>query len=85
MQLTIDTQKDSHAEIRQAIKLLMSLVSDREVYTNEEPKDSIFSNEKSPAADAFADMFGSAGKDSCSELNVPKEEKKKKLGGIELY
>ncbi|MBW2978850.1 hypothetical protein KY304_01940 [Candidatus Woesearchaeota archaeon] len=88
MQLTIDTQKDSHAEIRRAIRMLMSLVGDKEVYTNEEPKTGIFSSEKSPAGDAFADMFGSSDKkdDDYSELNVPKQEKKEeKSSGIELY
>ncbi|MBN1644876.1 hypothetical protein JW851_02445 [Candidatus Woesearchaeota archaeon] len=90
MQLTIDTQKDSHAEIRKAIRMLMSLVGDKEVYTNEAPKDSIFGEDKSPAANAFADMFGSSPKkdDGFSELNIPEEEKKEKeekAKGIEFY
>lgn len=84
MQLTIDTQKDSHAEIRKAIRMLMSLVGDKEVYTNEEPKS--FAPEQSPAADAFADMFA-APKDNDSELNIPREEEKQeeKEKGVELY
>lgn len=90
MQLTIDTQKDSHAEIRKAIRMLMSLVGEKQVYTNEEPKtQGIFSEEKSPASDAFADMFSTPtdkkDDDNYSELNIPVEEKKEEPSGIELY
>jgi hypothetical protein len=96
MQLTIDTQKDSHAEIRKAIRMLMSLVGEKEVYTNEVPKtQGIFSEEKSPATDAFADMFSTPtdkkeDDDNYSELNIPQEEskeekKEEKKEGIELY
>jgi len=35
MKITIDTKEDSHVEIRKAIKLLMGLVGDKEVFTNE--------------------------------------------------
>ncbi|MBD3361254.1 hypothetical protein GF358_00520 [Candidatus Woesearchaeota archaeon] len=89
MQLTIDTQKDSHAEIRKAVRMLMSMIGDKEVYTNEVPKaQGIFGEDKPPATDAFANMFGSndANKDEYSELNVPDEEKKEdKPQKIELY
>ena len=66
----------------------MSLLGDKEVYTNEVPKtEGIFSEEKSPATDAFADMFSTPAEkkddnDNYSELNIPVEEKKE---GIELY
>jgi hypothetical protein len=93
MQLTIDTQKDSHAEIRKAVRMLMSLLGDKEVYTNEEPKtQGIFSEEKSPATDAFAvsaPVDKKEDDDNYSELNIPveekKEEEKEKPEGIELY
>jgi len=81
MQLSIDTQRDSHAEIRKAIRMLMSLVGEKEVYTNEAPKTGVFNGEKSPAADAFAGMFGSNNNKTASE----KEEKKEIPEGIELY
>jgi hypothetical protein len=92
MQLTIDTQKDSHAEIRKAIRMLMSLVGEKKVYTNEVPKtQGIFSEEKFPASDAFANMFSTPSKDKedndgFSEINVePEEKKEEKKKGIELY
>lgn len=85
MQITIDTQRDSHADIRKAVRMIMSLVGDKEVCTNEEPKGSVFSEEKSSAADAFANLFGSSEKDGYPELTIPKKDKKEGFGGIELY
>ena len=35
MKITIDTKHDSHIEIRKAIRLLYSLIGEKEVYTNE--------------------------------------------------
>lgn len=37
MELKIDTNKDSEEHIRQAIKLLHSLISDKEMFSNEVP------------------------------------------------
>jgi hypothetical protein len=84
MQLTIDTQKDSHSEIRKAIRMLMSLVGNKEVYTNEPPKDSIFDSDSSgPAANDFADMFNASQKGEVSES--PSEKKKKLDLDLEFY
>ena len=85
MQLSIDTQRDSHAEIRKAIRMLMSLVGEKEVYTNEAPKTGVFNEEKSPAADAFAGMFGSNNNNNNNKTASEKEEKKEIPEGIELY
>ena len=84
MQLTIDTQKDSQEEIRKAIRLLMSLVGEKEIYTNEAPKDSAFGADSSPSAGAFVDLFNivSDKKDS----SEPKQELKEDDGSsIQFY
>ena len=74
MQIKIDTKEDSHEDIRKIIRMLSSLVGDREVFTNKQPAN-IFdssssdlsvdsSSESSPdispePTNAFASMFGS--------------------------
>lgn len=75
MQLTIDTQKDSHNEIRKAIRLLMSLVGEKDVYTNEVPKaDSAFGSDSNPSTGAFVDLFNSAPKEGDSEKKSDSKE-----------
>jgi len=75
MQLTIDTQKDSQDEIRKAIRLLMSLIGEKEVYTNEASKDSAFGSDSGQSAGAFVDLFNSASdKKDSSEQNPESKE-----------
>ncbi len=77
MQLTIDTQKDSQDAIRKAIRLLMSLIGEKEVYTNEAPKgDSVFGSESNQSSGAFVDLFNSSPdkKDSSEQQPESKED-----------
>ncbi len=74
MRITIDTQQDSHAEIRKAIRLLQQLVGESHVYSNEPAQPRNIFDSPSPSVDAmdsapepapaptnaFADMFSSA-------------------------
>jgi len=36
MKITIDTKEDSHVEIRKAIRMLISLVGNQNIYSNEQ-------------------------------------------------
>lgn len=75
MQLTIDTQKDSQDAIRKAIRLLMSLIGEKEVYTNEAPKgDSVFGSDSNQSTGAFVDLFNSAPKEGDSEKKSDSKE-----------
>jgi len=101
MRITIDTQQDSHAEIRKAIKLLQNLVGESHVYTNEpSPVKNIFdspsptvSSEPESAApapaptNAFADMFGddSPSEEQTSQVVEVDEAKTNKDDLVEFY
>jgi len=84
MQLTIDTQKDSHNEIRKAIRMLMSLVGEKDVYTNEAPKEGIFSSgsDTNSAANAFVDMFDTVKKD---DSPAPDADNKEDDSSVQFY
>ena len=57
MKITIDTKEDSHEEIRRAIKMLSSLVGDKEIMSNQD----IF-EDSSPevGGNVFGNMFSDA-------------------------
>ncbi len=64
MKITIDTKEDSHEEIRRAIKMLSSLVGERETFSNQP---NIFDSDPPCLGDdipsdsggnAFSNMFG---------------------------
>jgi len=78
MKLTIDTQADNHEDIRKAIKLLMSLVGDKPVYSNEttEQPQTI-----DPAVGNFMNLF-----DTPVQTTEKKEEKKEEgIPQLEFY
>ncbi len=52
MKITIDTKEDSHEEIRKIIRMLSSLIREKEVFTNQ-PE---INEEKTGSA--FTSMFG---------------------------
>lgn len=89
MQISIDTTKDSHADIRKAIALLQSIVSDAPVRTN---APNIFDNpvpgesaSPAPAAPNLFSMFDSAsGAQGSTPAATPSPEKKSD-DQIELY
>jgi len=88
MQLTIDTQKDSHQEIRKAIRLLMSLVDGKEVYTNEPPKNEFdipqIGTPESEAADSGS-VFGGLFDNVNSETETSEKEEPKDNQELEFY
>ncbi len=67
MKITIDTKEDSHEEIRKVIKMLSSLIGEREIFSNQP---NIFEDNSEPSS-AFASMFGSA--------STPSEESKEEV------
>ena len=54
IKITIDTKEDSHEEIRRIIKLLSSMIEEKEIYTNQESQDSTPTNQ----GDMFGGVFG---------------------------
>lgn len=58
MQITIDTNKDSHEDIKKAIKLLASMVGQENVLSNEQPRN-IFDTPSSPEPSSSGSVFGS--------------------------
>ena len=81
MQISIDTSKDSHDDIRRAIMLLQSIVSGGEVRTN---AGNIFDNpipESSPAS--LMGMFDSSPQPQQAEPSEPEEPSVQ--SGVELY
>lgn len=83
MRITIDTQADSHEEIRKAIKLLHSIIGESKVYSNEpvknifdSPSPSVGNPEPQPT-NAFADMFSgslNAAESSPSSENLTSQQ-----------
>jgi len=63
MKITIDTKEDSHQEIRKVIKMLSSLVGEKEIFSNQ--KD-VFSDDKEESVESddqssgIFNMFGSS-------------------------
>ena len=77
MKITIDTKEDSNEEIRKIIKMLSSLVGERESFSNQP---NIFEDDKkAEPTNAFANMFGSEpstpSKESTEDEEVKVEEK----------
>ena len=68
MKITIDTKEDSYEEIRKIIKMLSSLIGEKEVMTNQPEI-----NEQK-TGDAFSSMFGDELKGDKQEeaVDVPK-------------
>ena len=86
MKITIDTKEDSHEEIRRVIKMLSSLVGEKEVMSNQD----IFSDASSGQESGVFSMFSSPDSGSNSEVKAePKKEEKKNLDfdipGLEEY
>jgi len=52
MKITIDTKEDSHEEIMKVIKMLSSLIGEKEVFSNAPQID------EQKTGDAFSAMFG---------------------------
>jgi len=80
MKITIDTKEDSHLEIRKAIKLLASLVGDKEFFTNDpEPTQGMLD---SPAPDmgGMMSLF-----DNPKTTDTPETEKKEDKTEVQFY
>ena len=99
MRLTIDTKMDSKDEIRKAIRLLMGLVGNGEVYTNDVTEESKNDVAPSPMSDApsmsgLMSLFDNPPSEPAvstiqkSEENasqVVKDEKDESIPKIEFY
>ena len=78
MKITIDTKEDSEQEIRKAIRLLISLVGSKDVYTNDpdfsepEKTKNIFENDE-PAPNLMG-IFDSAPEESKEDSEEPSDE-----------
>ena len=79
MKISIDTQTDSHAEIRKAIQLLQSLVGDKTIFTNDAESAQGMIDAPTPEVGNFMNMFD-------SPENAPEPEKKEPdNSGIQFY
>ena len=77
MKITIDTKEDSHEEIRRAIRMLSSLVGEKEVMTNQSD---VFSDENSEAQDQnMFNMFNNP-----QTENKTEEPKKEETENVDL-
>ena len=86
MKITIDTKEDSHEEIKKVIKMLSSLVGEKEVMSNQD----IFSDKSSGQESGVFSMFSGSDSESKSEVKEqPKKEDKENLDfdipGLEEY
>jgi len=70
MKISIDTQTDSHAEIRKAIQLLQNLVGDKAIFTNDAESAQGMIDSPTPEVGNFMNMFD-------APENIPEPEKKK--------
>ncbi len=90
MQITIDTNKDSHEDIKKAIRLLASMVGHENVTSNEQPRN-IFDNpqpatEPSSSENIFGGLFDSTQNvQNQQSNNTYKEKEEDKDGLIEYY
>ena len=82
MKITIDTKHDSHVEIRKAIRLLYSLIGEKEIYTNEpgEKPTNIF-EDSSPQVGNMMSLFDNVDTPGSPEL----PEKPDKKPSLEFY
>ena len=85
MKITIDTKEDSHEEIKKVIKMLSSLVGEKEIMSNQD----IFSDKSSGQEDGVFSMFSGSDSGSKTEEKEPKKEDKENLDfdipGLEEY
>ena len=78
MKISIDTQTDSHAEIRKAIQLLQSLVGDKAIYTNDSESAQGMIDAPTPEVGNFMNMFD-------APETAPEPEKKEDNSQIQFY
>lgn len=74
MKVTIDTKEDSHHEIRKAIRLLMSLVGDNPVLTNEDETPQKTFDPPTETGGIFGAMFGGDAPQSEEEEKKPEPQ-----------
>ena len=65
MKITIDTKEDSHEEIKKAIRMLSSLIGEKEIFSNTPQID------EQKTGDAFSAMFGQQNQEPDKEDNKP--------------
>lgn len=86
MKITIDTKEDSPEEIRNIIKMLSSLVGEKEPTGSQ---NDLFSQDSSPQdSTGFVDMFGNSNleaKENPETETKPKEELDLDIPGLEEY
>jgi hypothetical protein len=78
MKLTIDTREDSPEQIKKAIRMLYSLVQEREVHTNQgnifENPDSMTGSSSEETGNVFGNLFGDDSSSSSTETKEPEKE-----------
>ena len=77
MILTIDTTRDSHLEIRKAIRMLMSLVGEGGLHTNEplqQNSRNVFENPAAETGSVLGALFGDDNKSSAPTLSQAMQE-----------
>ena len=84
MIITIDTNRDSHLDIRKAIRMLMSLVGETPVRSNEPVQDSrnIFENPPSEGGSVLGSLFGD---DNKGTQPIIQEEEPGQKFDLEVY
>jgi len=84
MQITIDTNKDSHDDIKKAIKLLASMVGQENVLSNEQPRN-IFDAPSSPEPSSNGSVFGSLFDSITDKTETIEKKPESKQEIIEFY
>ncbi|MBW2981034.1 hypothetical protein KY360_06480 [Candidatus Woesearchaeota archaeon] len=93
MKISIDTREDSPEEIRKAIRMLQSLVHDKEVYTNsgnifEDPESMTQpsqpeSEASQPSGNVFGNLFGDS--QQSQQPEETEEQEKKETPEVMIY
>ena len=86
MKISIDTKEDSTEEIKKAIRMLYSLVQERETYTNQgnifgSPGPMSTPSSSEETGSVFGNLFG----DSSSQTTETKEPEKEEIPQIIPY
>ena len=82
IKITIDTKEDSHEEIRKIIRMLSSLVGEKEIFEN---KRNIFESSDTPQS-VFGNIFNQQSKEEPKEDTAEiKEEEKTEIPEVMEY
>jgi len=80
MKITIDTKEDSHEEIRRVIKMLSSLVGEKEFMSNQD----IFSDDASKQSNGAFNIFNSPDSDEKYKINQQEKKEQPESLGLDI-